>query len=218
MVAETDAPSSVLAEVMRVAKLDATGATPAAASSMYVTDAIVLFTWAPDVFTGLDLTQRKGNGDLCINKQTADTVRRYTCSLQICSPDPELEQLLQGGVVLTSAGATVGYGAPKLGLDPTPNGVSIEIWSQAWDGAHVAATNPFFWWAFPRIELKRRGSTTLESGITANTFEGFMYENPNWGNGPANDWLSGSDRAYQYQRTATTPTPQVGLQAIPAQA
>jgi hypothetical protein len=214
---ETDAPSSILAVMMRVAQLDATGATPAGASGMYVTDSLVRFTWQPDVEAGLDLTQRKGNGDLCTAARTADVVKRYTCTLDICTPDPELEQLLSGGVILTTAGATVGYGAPKLRQDAVPNGVSVEIWSEAQDGDAPAADDPFFWWAFPMVKLEKKGQRALEAGIMANSFEGYMYENENWANGPNNDWELNSDRAYQWQRTASHPSSAIGLQAIPAQ-
>lgn len=219
MAVETDAPASILAEVMRVAKLDATGATPAGATSMYVTDAIVRFTWQPDIEGGLDLTQRKGNGDLCVMTRTADVAKRYTCTLEICAPDPELEQLLTGGVVLTETGATVGYGAPLLGQDPVPNGVSLEIWSKAIEGDVTPATNPLFWWAFPKVKLEKKGTRELSPTILANVFEGYMYENPSWGNGPNNDWTINSDRVYQYQRCATgaMPPSAVGLQAIPTQ-
>jgi hypothetical protein len=217
MTVETDAPSSILAVTMRVAALSASGTTPAGASGLYVTDSLVRFSWQPDVEAGLDMSQRRGDGSLCTAARTPDVVKRYTCTLDICAPDPELEQLLSGGVVLTSTGSTVGYGAPKLRQTATPNGVSVEIWSEAQDGDSPAATNPFFWWAFPMLKLEKKGQRTLEAGVMANSFEGYMYENASWGNGPNNDWLLNSDRAYQYQRTATHPSAAVGLQAIPAQ-
>jgi hypothetical protein len=120
-------------------------------------------------------------------------------------------------VVLTATGATVGYGAPKLGADPTPNGVSVEIWSEAIDGDVPAATNPFFWWAFPKIKFEKKGQRRLEGGIMANSFDGYMYENPGWGNGPNNDWTLNSDRAWQQQRAASLPPSAIGLQAVPTQ-
>lgn len=217
MTVETDAPSSILAVVCRVAKLDAAGATPAGAASQYTTDALVQFTWSQEVEGGLDLMQRKGSGDLCVFTKTADIVKRYACTLNLCSPDPELEQLISGGLVLTSAGATVGYGAAKLGADAVPNGVSLEVWSQAIAGDVAPATNPYFWWAFPKIKFEKKEQRTLEAGILANSFSGYMYENPGWGNGPNNDWLLNSDRAFQYQRAGTYPSAAVGLQAVPTQ-
>lgn len=218
MAAETDAPSSILALVLRAAKLDATGATPAGVSSMYVTDALVRFTWSQEVEGGLDLMQRKGNGDLCVLTKTADIVKRYNCTLDVCSPDPELESLLTGALLLTSTGATVGMGAPRLGHDPVPNGVSLEMWSQAIEGDAPPATDPFFWWAFPKIKFEKIEQRILEAGILANSYTGYMYENPGWGNGPNNDWLLNSDRAWQEQRTDVLPTAAVGLQATPTQA
>lgn len=218
MTAETDAPSSILAVVCRVAKLDATGATPAGSGAMYVTDALLRFTWSQEVEGGLDLMQRKGNGDLCVFTKTADIVKRYACTLDLCSPDPELEAMISGGTVLTSTGATVGYAAARLGADPVPNGVSLEVWSEAINGDVPAAVNPYFWWAFPKIKFEKKEQRVLEAGILANSFSGYMYENPGWGNGPNNDWLLTSDRAFQYQRTTSYPTAAVGVQAVPSQA
>lgn len=217
MAVETDAPSSILAVMCRAAKLDATGATPAGAANMYVTDALLQFMWAPDTETGLDLFQRKGNGDLCVMGRTADVAKRYTCTLNVCTPDPEFESLIAGALLLTDTGATVGAGAPLLGQDPTPNGISLEIWSKALDGDVTPATNPFFWWAFPKIKFERFEQRTLEAGILANSYSGYMYENPAWEDGPTNDWTVNSDRAWQYQRTDSHPSSAVGLQATPAQ-
>lgn len=214
---ETDAPSSILALMLRVAKLDPTGATTAGSGLMYTTDALVRFTWSQEAEGGLDLTQRKGNGDLCVHTKTPDIVKRYNCTLDVCSPDPELEQLISGGVLLTDSGSTIGYGAPKLGVDPVPDGVGLEVWSKAIDGDVEPAADPFFWWAFPKIKFEKKEQRVLEAGILANSYSGYMYENPNWGDGPANDWPANSDRAFQWVRTDVVPASVVGAQAIPTQ-
>lgn len=218
MTAETDAPASILAVMMRVAKLDASGATPAGSGAMYTTDALVQFQWSPTVEGGLDLMQRKASGDLCVFTKTPDITKRYEVTLNLCSPDPELEAMLAGGVVLTATGATIGYGAPLLGSDPTPHGVSIEIWSEAIEGDVTPAVNPYFWWAFPKVKLEKHEQRTLEAGVLANSFSGFMYENPAWGNGPNNDWTANSDRVFQYVRTDSFPAAHVGVVAVPSQA
>lgn len=217
MTVESDAPSSVMCEVIRVAKLAADGSTPADPAGMYVTDSVVKVSWQPAVEGGLDLTQRKGDGSLGVYYKTPDITKRYEVTVDIFTPDPELESLLTGAIVLSTAGSTVGMGAPRLGQDNVPNGVSIEAWSLAVAGDHLVGTNPYFWWAFPHIKLEKHTARTLEAGMLMNSYEGYMYESAAWGNGPNNDWLLSSDRAWQVQRTATKPTPAIGLQAIPAQ-
>jgi hypothetical protein len=124
---------------------------------------------------------------------------------------------MSAAILLTDTGDTVGLGAPRLGSDASPNGVSIEIWSKAIDGDVAPATNPFFWWAFPKVKFEKPEQTTLESGIKATSYSGYMYENPLWADGPNNDWTLNSDRAWQYQRTDSFPTPGVGLVATPTQ-
>lgn len=100
----------------------------------------------------------------------------------------------------------IGYRAPEVGGDPLPNGVSVELWSQAvLDGA-FASDLPYIHWVIPRARLRLSDTLNLsaEDAMTP-TFEGFEIQNPNWGDGPEGDWPYGSDRVWQYARVATTP-------------
>lgn len=214
----TDGAASIYAVRTRVARLDATGATPAGAASLYVSNALVRIEFTLEYETNEALTRKNGNGDLCVNVPEKRKVKQVTVSaFEVCTEDPELEELLAGGTILTSEGDTIGYAAPAVGVDPTPNGVSVEVWSRAIVGGVGATVNPYYHWAFPRLFLSR-GSTALEEAPTAPVFTGYGLENPNWGNGPANDWEFDSERVYQYVRTAALPTVTDGVAAVPTQA
>lgn len=114
------------------------------------------------------------------------------------------------GVVTTTpgvAGEELGYRAPSVGTDPTPNGVSVEFWTRAiLDGAN-AVNLPYLHWVVPRARL--RLASALEAGAEnpmLPEFSGFSTQNPNWGDGPnTGDWPYPSDRVWQYARVATIP-------------
>lgn len=122
-----------------------------------------------------------------------------------------------GGTV--SGPVTVaGWAAPATGIDATPNGVALEVWSRAIVAGKPAAVNPFWRWVFPYAQMKLDGDRTLENGMMANTFNGWGLGNTGFGDGPQNDWLYTSDRAYQYARAASFPTGINGYQTVLADA
>lgn len=212
-----DGAASIYAVRLRVARLNSAGATPAAAASMYVTDSLVRIEFTPEYDSSTEITRKNGNGDLCVNVPAQQRLKQINIgALVICTNDPELEELLAGGTILTDAGATVGYQSPAVGVVSNPNGVSIEAWSRAIINGAPAAANPFIRWVFPRVYLSP-GATALQEAATDPSFSGYANENALWGNGPANDWTYDSTRAYQRARVASLPAVTAGVVAIPTQ-
>lgn len=214
--AGNDGAGSILALAMRVARLDASGAPVPGANNAYVTDTLVKIDFEEEYDTGDEVTKKNGAGRICLSYKADDTLKRLKFGLTICAPDPELYELLSGGVVITAGGDSIGYAPPKVGGPSVTNGVSIEAWSRAQVGGAAAASRPYIRWPFPLIKLTRKGRT-LESDAMDNPFEGFGYENPNFGNGPFNDWPYVSDRLYMAARESTLPTATVGYVSTPAQ-
>lgn len=118
---------------------------------------------------------------------------------------------VNANVVSTAATGTsgkasaVGYIAPATGTDPTPNGVSVEVWSRAILAGKPAATLPYWRWVFPYVKLSATGDRVLENGAMAHTFSGDGLGNAQWSLGPANDWLYDSSTPFAYARAATAP-------------
>lgn len=217
---ETDAPASILCERIRVCALGATGAPLVGSTSMYVTDAVTKITWQQAIEGGVELIQRNGSGNLCVLRRTPDLVKWGEVTVEICAPDPELEWLLTGGTVLKTGTDThtVGYQEPELGLDPVPYGVSIEAWSDTEENGQEAGTNQLFHWAWPKVKLEKKGARSLELGVLANAFEGYGYQNANWGSGPNDGWSFDSTRWNQRVRVdlSDMPASTIGLQAVAA--
>lgn len=116
---------------------------------------------------------------------------------------------------VTPVPTNVGWAAPPIGTDPTPNGCALEVWSHAVANSRRAGVNPFFRWVFPNCQFRPTGDRVIENGLMANVFAGTGTGNAAFGDGPAGDWVFPSDRAYQYARDSDAPLGQRGYVAVP---
>lgn len=193
--------------------------TPARGADMaFETDNLVKIDFTVEYRDGTEVERLNGAAKACLYYSSPPTVKRLTIDgLEICYPDPELEQLLGGGDVLLDAGGRpIGYAAPEVGSDPVPNGVSIEAWSSAIADDGVDPELPYMWWVFPREYLKPSGRSMSAEPMAA-AFEGQGNQNPNWGAGPSGDWDHESGRVYQWVRVPEIPDlAGNGFVAVPA--
>lgn len=125
-------------------------------------------------------------------------------------------------LTLTASTRSIGAMAPPLGLLPTDNGVSIELWSKAIIGNGFAQVNPWLHWAYP-MGVWTPGDRDHANDRTGMAFHGFLYENPGWGNGPWNDWAMAAPstksltRAWGFFRSNDLPVVAPGYTAVPTQ-
>lgn len=195
---------SLFALGMRFTKLAPNGAPLVGANNAYQTDSLVQMQFGLEYEEGEEIIQRNGAGRICLTYKAPDSLKRATISaLQFCTPDPNVWEFLIGGEVILDGGDEIGYRAPEVGSEPTPDGVSVEVWSrQIIDGAFAG----YFRWVFPRVFLRPSGDWTLSGADPlVPEFEGFGTQNPNWGDGPTNDWDFESDRVWQYIQTDSNP-------------
>lgn len=120
------------------------------------------------------------------------------------------------GVAVTTPGApgsnVIGYRAPEVNVDATPNGIAIEVWSNAIRDNAFDATLPYYHWIMPRARLVPSEAITLGAEDPATpTFEGTLEQNANFGTGPVGDGSFPADRIYQYCRVATIPDLSAGF-------
>lgn len=125
-------------------------------------------------------------------------------------------------ITLTAQARSVGAQAPQLAVLPPDFGVSLEVWQKAVTGNVQATVNPWVRWAFPQ-SVWAPSDREIGNAVMATKFTGFLYENPNWGNGPFNDWTMPSPstasltRAWGWCRESSLPTVQNGYIATPVQ-
>ena len=213
-----DGAGSVYAVGMRVTRLAADGSFATGANAMHVSDALVKIGFHLDYETPDAVTRKNGAGKVCLYFQPPSSVKGLVLdSLEICSEDPELEAMLGGGTVfLDGEGNSTGYQAPLVGEDPQPYGVAIEAFSAAILDGGYAPDLPYMQWVFPRV-FTRQGSRELAESALGPVFEGTGNQNPNFGDGPANDFEHDTGAVYQWQRVAAVSAPTNGWVAVPTQ-
>lgn len=214
-----DCLPQVQACMLRVTQLDGSGVPAPGASNMYVTDSLISLAHSPQYEEGTEIKVINGCGAVCVGYKAPPSFLRDDITLTLCTPDPQLLQLLTGGVVLTS-GARVGGGAPPIGVTPASvqNGVSIELWAKRIRSGVVDATNPYAWWVFPKVTNLKYAGFTQENGVHQPQITGEAYENTRWYNGPDNQWPTAvaTDRVWQWLPWNTIPTSACGYAAVAA--
>lgn len=208
--------ASIQGVSIRVTRLDAAGNLLTGNADSYTTSAFMRLSFTPEYEEGDEITEKGANGVVCVTYKAPDTLKRITMELAICEPDPELSQLLSGGLLLRKNLGTaqdpnnksIGWAAPGVGDDPAGNGVAIEVWSHAVKNGKKASVLPYFHWIFPFVKMRQSGDRVIENGLLANTFEGYGLGNPNFQAGVDGRWEFpvAAERPYAYARADWAPT------------
>lgn len=219
--ATQDYAASIQGASIRVTRLDATGALSNEPGDSYTTSAFMRLSFTPEYESGDEIVEKSANGSICVSYQAPDTLKRVTMELAICEPDPELTQLLSGGLLLRKNYGTyaspdrksIGWSSPAIGDDPAGLGVAIECWSFAVADGKRAGTNPYFHWVFPYCRLRLSGDRVIENGMIATTFEGYGLGNSLFSSGLDERWEfpAATERPYSYSRSSWAPTGRKGF-------
>ncbi|UDL15878.1 hypothetical protein QEH42_gp087 [Microbacterium phage Pumpernickel] len=219
--ATQDYAAAIQGVAIRVTRLDALGNPLNGPGDSYTTTAFMRVSFTPEYEEGDEITEKSANGAVCVTYKSPDTLKRITMELAICEPDPELTNLLSGGLLLrknlgsfaSPDNKSIGWASPAVGDDPSGNGVAIEAWSRAIKDGKSASVLPYFHWVFPYVKVRQSGDRVIENGLLANTFEGFGLGNDNFGTGPDERWEFpvATDRPYSYARSAWAPTGLAGF-------
>jgi len=213
--------ASIQGVSIRVTRLDASGNLLNAAGDSYTTSGFMRLSFTPEYEEGDEITEKGADGTVCVTYKAPDTLKRITMEIAICEPDPELTQLMSGGLLLrknlgTYASPTrksIGWSSPSTGDDPAGYGVAIECWSHAIIDGKKAATLPYFHWVFPYAKLRLSGDRVIENGLLANTFEGYGLGNTAFSSGLDERWEfpTAAERPYSYARSSWAPTGRKGF-------
>lgn len=221
-----DYAASVQGVAIRATKLAADGTLIATQS--YTSKSFIRVSFTPEYEEGDEITEKNADGTVCVTYKAPDTLKRVTMEVAVCDPDPILEHLLSGGVLLagevqSSAGVesgdpeAQGWASASVGEDPSGNGVAIEVWSRAVVEGKSALTMPYFHWVFPYVKTRLSGDRVIENGLLATTFEGFGLGNSAFAEGPdatgltAWRWPDVTNRPYMHGRAAAAPAVSRGL-------
>lgn len=213
--------ASIQGVSIRVTRLDASGNLLNEAGDSYTTSGFMRLSFTPEYEEGDEITEKGADGTVCVTYKAPDTLKRITMELAICEPDPELTQLISGGLLLRKNLGTfaspdrksIGWSSPSTGDDPAGYGVAIETWSHAIIDGKKAASLPYFHWVFPYAKLRLSGDRVIENGLLANTFEGYGLGNTAFSLGLDERWEfpTATERPYSYARSSWAPTGRKGF-------
>jgi len=213
--------ASIQGVSIRVTRLDASGNLLNTAGDSYTTSGFMRLSFTPEYEEGDEITEKGADGTVCVTYKAPDTLKRITMEIAICEPDPELTQLMSGGLLLRKNLGTyaspdrksIGWSSPSTGDDPAGYGVAIECWSHAIIDGKKAATLPYFHWVFPYAKLRLSGDRVIENGLLANTFEGYGLGNTAFSSGLDERWEfpTAAERPYSYARSDWAPTGRKGF-------
>lgn len=192
------------AVVLQVNRLEDDGSPMVGEGNQYITNILTQMQLTPVYKTGDEVELPNANGDMCGYYKDRDRLKRDDVTMGLCRPDPELMELLAGGVVLTD-GDAVGYGSPSIGEEDS-NGVGIQLWAKRFLGTtgNLDPDFPYARFLYPRVYLTQ-GQRTHENAPLTIQLTGWATENPQWLDGPDNDWPVDSDRIWQWIPTTTVP-------------
>lgn len=200
--------SSIGGRYLRVTKLDSQGRPAVGEKNCYGTSSFVSVQYSANMEEGTEITKTGANGTVCLSYETPTTLKNMSLTVETCFPDPVLTSFLGGGTLLNASdGQTpIGWAAPRTGVDATPNGVAVEVWSNAIVDGKPHPTLPYWQHVFPFCKTSITGDRTIENDAISWQFEGTSVGNANFGNGPADPrWEHTSESPYAYAQVAEKP-------------
>jgi hypothetical protein len=213
--------ASIQGVSIRVTRLDASGNLLNTEGDSYTTSGFMRLSFTPEYEEGDEITEKGADGTVHVTYKAPDTLKRISMELAIAEPDPELTQMMSGGLLLRKNLGTyaapdrksIGWSSPATGDDPAGYGVAIETWSHAIIDGKKASTLPYFHWIFPYCKLRLSGDRVIENGLLANTFQGYGLGNVNFGTGLDERWEFpvATERPYTYARSGWAPTGRKGF-------
>ncbi|MFN2592944.1 MAG: hypothetical protein ABR532_08960 [Candidatus Dormibacteria bacterium] len=198
---------------IRVCKLGPTGIPNPGAGNMYISGAPIEVKSTWQVKSGTRFEQRSGCGTVCTVVQEQDDIQGLTLTMDLCQLDAELMAMLTGGTVITVGGNSLGFIDPPLGQQQQ-NGVCLDVWTQNQNGNSQDPNYPYIHWAYPRVTW-RSGDATFNEGILNVPFTGVAYENPNYEDGPFEDFNVNITTIRAWQLETSIPVPLCGAQVLP---
>lgn len=211
--------ASITGDAIRVSKLAADGTILQGENSVYTFKNFISFSFTPEYEDGDEFTQKNAAGAVCATFKAPDTLKRVNISIAVCNPDPVIENLLGGGTLLGSGAGEdgpLGWSAPSVGSDPVPNGVALEVWSNAVEDSKPHPDTPKIHWIFPYAKLRASGERIIQNDMLATEFEGWAVGNAKFGAGPGDPaWPYPAESVKPYAYALVDQVPVAGASAGP---
>lgn len=193
--------------VIRLTRLDACGAPDPGPTGTLVSSGFVNVDASPQYLDPEEITQRNGNGELCVDDAGNPNFRWNNLTMVMCRVDPDAMNITTGNPLVVDEAVTpntVGW-RQDASLTGTVN-FALEVWMRVPGQACDAEGNPLFgYWLFPFVTQTRLGDWSMANAALNMTLTARTSAGSQWGQGPA---------AYLVRRDAVTDAPEVLLTAI----
>lgn len=214
--AESDCLPQVHACVIRIAALEADGVPLPGAGNLYVADAFAKILIKPVYDDGTEIKEKNACDAVAVDFTGPPSFTRADVEVDLLTADPYLQAILSGKTMDVLDGPDgPGLAYPPIGV-LLSDGISIEFWAKRINNGSLDADAPYAWWVLPRVTNLRVGDTEHSATALKPPYTGQAYENPNWFDGPLNDWPEASDRCVQWIPTTSIPDVTCGPQALVA--
>ncbi|MEU7074731.1 hypothetical protein AB0B30_32510 [Streptomyces narbonensis] len=184
-------------KMLRITKLNECGAVVTGPGSTVVADAFVSGTFTPNYAEAQEISILNANGAECISDRSAVALRWVDISLNVCTWDPTMINLITGDpLVLDDAAPTPNTVGWRLDADLTGSAnFALEFWSGIrGQSCDTEGNVKYGYWLFPWVKDAQWGEWSIQNdGITA-TWTARAVFGGDWGVGP-----------YDVRRDATVP-------------
>lgn len=147
--------------------------------------------WTPDILAGDKIRETDGCGNLSIVRRYPDRLTGHDLEIEFNAYSHEMLEIATGAVLLTDAGASVGYTDPvdvSCSVATERNGVAIIAWGENWNCSSPNAL-PYEAHIFPKAFLVA-GQREMTRGLNKPILTGYSEPNPNFGDGPLNNFAA----------------------------
>jgi hypothetical protein len=176
--------ASVFAKAFRISALTEEGNIAAGATTVTTKDGVKL-SINPTMETGADIVVKNANDEIAAMARAGDKIKYYVAQLELAKPDPQIEQLICGGLMLGSSAAALGEPS-GLAVTPQEKGGSL---AKGFYGYRVSQFNVF-------------GESKAEAEVLGAEAKNATAENAVWIGGIA--FAAGAIGAKIYGRTPGT--------------
>lgn len=134
-----------------------------------------------------DALQLNANGDICVDKPKAPTLRWYEVTITFCAVDPELFNIVSAEpLILNDAVAPEAIGWCTLPDSAASSNFALEFWTGTEDEGCAGDNLVYGYGLLPRITQGVIGDVTITNGVINFTVTGITRPGNQWGTGPYN--------------------------------
>lgn len=180
---------------IRTARLDQSCQVVPGINNAVAQRCVVTFTASPEREDGTEYVCKDGCGIVCWTIKDCDKEKRMNLDVELCVRDLDQIEIMTGAhLVLDADGNTIGL--ERQGPNGVcTNGATLELWAKVATGSGACppstptqATTPGWWRYSYGRSFMLMGDTTMEDGVYQISMTGYAEVNPQFGNGPFNDY------------------------------